>query len=180
MIRLERINDEVFVAPERIVRFGDDEVAFVKRQALGNPRSRARICAHASNDNTLHEMLIAISAQSYIHPHRHVGKSESFHIVEGSVDVVIFDELGEIVDVVDLGGPGSGRNFFYRLSESAFHTLLIRSDILVLHEVTNGPFVKGSSITANFAPAEADAAKARDYIVQLSQRIAEFKRERST
>ena len=76
-------------------------------------------------------MLIAISSDSYIHPHRHVGKSESFHIVEGEVDVAVFDEAGDVVDVIELGAMGSGRNFYYRLSESAFHTLLIRTEFLV-------------------------------------------------
>jgi cupin fold WbuC family metalloprotein len=178
MIELERINDEIFVAKESIVSFGDEESSFLKSQAMRSPRRRARICAHKSNGDALHEMLIAISSQSYIHPHKHVAKSESFHIVEGSVDVIIFDDVGAITNIIKLGAPGSGRSYFYRLSEARFHTLIIHSDILVVHEVTNGPFDREQTILAPFAPLERDESAARDYIKYLFGEVAKFVRSR--
>lgn len=174
MIEFDRINNEVFVARDPIARFGDEEVAFLRQQAQANPRRRARICAHRSNDDALHEMLIAISSESYIHPHRHANKSESFHIVEGAVDVVIFDDEGGIADVIQLGPSGSGRQFFYRLSESRFHTLLIRSDYIVIHEATNGPFTKDGTALAPFAPAETEPELARQYLKQVSDQVAQY------
>lgn len=173
-MNLRKVSEEVFIAGDAIVRIGNEEVAFLKRQAQSSPRRRARICAHGSNDDALHEMLIAISADSYIRPHRHVGKSESFHIVEGDVDVAIFDESGAIADVIRLGAPGSGRQFFYRLSESAFHTLLIRTDYLVVHEVTNGPFSRDGTVFAPFAPAEDSVEEARAYMKRISGLVAAF------
>ncbi len=176
MIELERINNEVFVARDPIARFGGEEVAFLRQQAQASPRKRARICAHRSNDDALHEMLIAISSESYIHPHRHANKSESFHIVEGTVDVVIFDDEGGIADVIELGPPGSGRQFFYRLSVSRFHTLLIRSNYIVIHEATNGPFTKDGTVLAPFAPTEGEPEKARQYLKRLSAQVSQFLR----
>ena len=177
-MNLRRINDEVFIAQDPIVRFGDEELAFLKRQAQVSPRRRARICAHKSNDDALHEMVIVIAAASYIHPHRHVGKSESFHIVEGEVDVAVFDDNGGIAEVVRLGAPGSGRCFYYRLSESAFHTLLIRTDFLVVHEVTNGPFDRDRTILAPFAPPEERAEEARAYMQRVDAQVAGYFRDR--
>ena len=171
-MRLRKVSDEVYVADGPIVRIGPDDIAFVKEQARKSPRRRARICAHASNDDALHEMLIAISSDSYIHPHRHVGKSESFHIVEGEVDVAVFDEAGTVVEVIELGAMGSGRNFYYRLSESAFHTLLIRTEFLVIHEVTNGPFDRDRTVLAPFAPPEDKPDQARDYLRRVSDAVA--------
>ena len=176
-MNLHRINDEVFVAADPIVRFGDEEIAFVKRQAQASPRKRARICAHRTNDDTLHEMLIALASTSYIHPHRHLEKAESFHVIEGEVDVAIFDGTGNIVDVIELGPAGSGRRFFYRLSDSAFHTLLIRSDVLVIHEVTNGPFAPGRTLLAPFAPSEDQADKAIAYMARVSGDVARHLRQ---
>ena len=164
MISLTKINDEVFIAQGSIVRMGTEEIAFLKQRASQNIRKRARICAHPSNQDRLHEMLIAISADSYIRPHKHLGKSESFHIVDGVVDVVFFNDDGEIVDVVELGDARTGRNFFYRLSDSVFHTLLIRTELLIVHEVTNGPFVREETVVAPFAPSEEDANGARAYM----------------
>lgn len=175
-IKLHKVNDEVFVAEEQIVRLGEQQIAFLKRQAASNARGRARICAHKTNEDALHEMVIAISAQSYIHPHKHLGKSESFHVIEGKVDVVMFDDRGGIVDIIELGEAGSGRDFYYRLSDSAFHTFLIRTDFLVVHEVTNGPFVRDKTVLAPFAPSEERLAKARAYMQELATRAVEFRR----
>jgi cupin fold WbuC family metalloprotein len=177
-MNLEKKSDEVFIALDPIVKWGSEEIAFVKRTAATSPRKRARICAHRSNTDTLHEMIIAISASSYIRPHRHVEKAESFHVIEGEVDVAVFDDAGKVVDVIELGGPGSGRRFYYRLSHSAFHTLLIRSDYLVVHEVTSGPFAPDRTITADFAPDEKQEEAARKYMKRVSQQVAEFRRTR--
>jgi len=177
-MNLKKINDEVFVALDTIVKMGPAEIAFVKAQAAANQRQRARICAHKANDDALHEMVIGISAKSYIHPHRHFGKSESFHIIDGLVDVVVFDDEGEIVEIIELGDARSGRNFYYRLSESAYHTLLIRTDFLVVHEVTNGPFLREKTLLADFAPAEEQLAEAGAYIKKVASRAAEFAKKR--
>ncbi len=172
-MNLRKVNEEVFIAEDSIVRLGDGEITFLKRQAQANARKRARICAHKTNDDALHEMVIAISAASYIHPHKHLGKSESFHIIEGEVDVAVFDESGAVADVIQLGAIGSGRKFYYRLSESAFHTLLIRTEFLVVHEVTNGPFDRDRTVLAPFAPPEDEADQARDYMKRVSDAVAE-------
>jgi len=179
MMNLRKINNEVFIAEDSIVRLGGEEIAFLKQQAQISPRKRARICAHKSNDDALHEMVIAISADSYIHPHRHIGKAESFHIIDGEVDVAVFDNNGMLSDVIQLGPPGSGRSFYYRLSHSAFHTLLIRSDFLVVHEVTNGPFDRDQTVLAPFAPNEGRGDEARDYIKQVSIQVAEYLKGKS-
>lgn len=173
MIPLERINDEVFVAKDPIVVLGDEELAFVRQQALSSPRQRARICAHRRSEDLLHEMFIALSRQTYIQPHRHRQKSESFHIVEGEVDVVLFEEDGAIHEIVRLGPIGSGRACFYRLNSLLYHTLVIRSELLVIHEVTNGPFDRCLTEYAPFAPGEEDFESIIDYGRRLTVQLTE-------
>jgi len=172
-MNLRRVNDEVFVSDEPIVRLGGGEIAFLKQQARTNARKRARVCAHKTNDDALHEMIIAISASSYIHPHKHVGKSESFHIIEGEVDVVIFNEDGAILDVIELGEPRSGHKFYYRLTDSIFHTLLVRTDFLVVHEVTNGPLNRERTFLAPFAPPESKVGEAQNYMRHISDAVVQ-------
>lgn len=172
-MKLRKLSEEVFVAEDAIVRFGQAELDLIRRQAAVSPRKRARICAHRDNADTVHEMFISISADSYIHPHKHLGKGESFHIVQGQVDVVIFDDHGGLLDVVELGEIGSGKNIFYRLSHSFFHTLLIRSDILVVHEVTNGPFDPELTVLAPFAPSENEPERAGAYMRSVAERVME-------
>jgi cupin fold WbuC family metalloprotein len=181
MVPLERVNDEVFVAKESIVSIGDEEIAFIRGKALASPRQRARICAHKRSEDPLHEMFIALSGHSYIHPHRHRQKSESFHIVEGAVDVVLFDDDGSISDVIPLGTAGTtGRACFYRLDSIRYHTLMIRSEMLVIHEVTNGPFDRRLTEFAPFAPGEDDPAAVAAYYTQLAGRIHRYLEKQST
>jgi cupin fold WbuC family metalloprotein len=168
---LRKINDAVFVVDESIVQIGVEHLSFLKQQALLSYRKRARICTHRSNDDALHEMLIAISADSYIHPHKHINKVESFHIVEGLVDVVVFDDFGGVIDVVELGDASTGKNFYYRLTDSLFHSLLIYSDFLVVHEVTNGPFVENETILAPFAPSESNCDDVHTYIEDVGRAV---------
>ena len=175
-MNLRKINDEVFIAQDPIARMGPTEVEFLKTQATVNERHRARICAHKSNDDSLHEMIIGISSRSYIHPHKHLGKSESFHIVEGSVDVVIFDESGQITDLIELGDHTTRRLFFYRLAQPAFHTLLLNTDFLVVHEVTGGPFLRENTMLAPWAPVEQNIAAAVDYIDGVRQAAKNHRR----
>ena len=176
-MNLRKVNAEIYIAEDPIVRCGDAEIDFLKKCAFESPRKRARICAHKTNQDALHEMLIAISATSYIHPHRHVEKSESFHIVEGTVDVAVFDDKGVLAEVIQLGAPGSGRSFYYRLSQSAFHTLLIRSDFLVVHEVTNGPFDRDGTVLADFAPPENEIDASRQYMQRVAEQVDKYLQE---
>jgi cupin fold WbuC family metalloprotein len=170
-MKLKRQSDEVFVAVDAIFVAGDDAVALVKEQAAKNQRGRARICAHRQSSDLLHEMLIAIRRNSYVHPHKHREKSESFHIIDGFVDIVIFNEEGMIEDVLSLGPTGTGRACFYRLSEPRFHTLIIRTEQVVIHEVTNGPFIKGQTILAPFAPSEERQRDALLYMDDLRSKV---------
>jgi cupin fold WbuC family metalloprotein len=168
------VSEEVFIADASIVEVGDADVEFIKQQALASPRRRSRICAHRSGDDALHEMIIAISRDSYVHPHRHFGKSESFHVVQGSVDVAIFEDDGTLETVVPMGVPGSGRQFFYRLSDRRYHTLCIRTPVVVIHEVTNGPFDPALTELAPFAPPEAERERAQGYMAHVTALVDRF------
>ncbi|OSQ50094.1 WbuC family cupin fold metalloprotein [Thalassospira alkalitolerans] len=175
-MNFRKLSPEVFVADSTIVAVGDSDIDFLKECARKNPRKRARICAHINNDDSLHEMIIAITSNSYIQPHKHNGKSESFHVIDGYLDVLIFDECGEITNLIELGNIGSGKCSFYRLSESLYHTIIIRSETVVFHEVTNGPFSSVDTQKAPFAPDEENLDDILIYKSKLMEKIANFKR----
>jgi cupin fold WbuC family metalloprotein len=166
-----------FQNPE--VAYSDDEIVHVRRADLDalvehssrNPRKRVRLCAHSDPRQPLHEMLIVHERSAYVRPHRHPGKSESMHVIAGLVDVVIFDDLGDISRVIEMGDYASGKTFYYRMATPLFHTLLIHSDVLVFHETTDGPFKSGSSVFPDWAPDGADALLVEHYVHDLDQRI---------
>jgi cupin fold WbuC family metalloprotein len=169
---------EVLYAAEGLVTLDADGVAQLKRDAARIPRHRIRLCAHASLDDRLHEMLIVHERGCYVRPHKHVGKSESFHVIEGEVDVVIFDDAGGVADVIPMGTYASGRPFFYRLAEPTFHTLLIRSPVLVFHETTNGPFRREETLFAPWAPDDSQSDDVRRFLSGLNDVVASHLRQR--
>lgn len=168
---LKQLSDEVFLATDDIVKLDHSAVEFIKEKAASNPRGRARICAHKDSKDNLHEMIIAIRSDSYIRPHRHHNKIESFHLIEGQADIVILDNDGSILEVVKLGKENC---FYYRLDTPHYHTLVIYSPILVIHEVTNGPFDVSASDFALFSPADNDKKAADEYRHFLKNKLLAY------
>ena len=139
----------------------------MKKLAMLNKRLRIRLCTHVSPNDKLHEMFIIHAKDCYVRPHKHIGRVESMAIIEGEADLVLFDEDGIIKQVISMGEISSGKKFYYRLSEPVYHTLLIRTDFLVFHEITEGPFSRENSFFPEWAPEEYDT----DFIEHIESRI---------
>jgi len=167
MESLKRKPGVFHAADVAVVKVTRDDLVAVRESSQTNLLRRARLCVHRSGDAKIHEMLISIAAKSYIRPHRHPGKTESFHLVEGTLDVVLFTADGVIADVIHMGDYQSGRVFYYRLSEPLFHTVVVRSELAIVHETTNGPFVPSDTEFASWAPDESDAAAAARFMLSL-------------
>src|SRR5690349_10928404 len=125
MIRTRQENPEVLYASDPVVQVDRADVEAMVVRAEQNQRRRIRLCTHKDTRDTLHEMLIVHTRDTYVRPHRHLAKSEAFHIISGILDVALFDEAGRIVTVVPMGDYASGRKFYYRLADPVYHTLLI-------------------------------------------------------
>ncbi len=154
MIAAQRTNNEVLIAAGGVVQVTAADLAEVVRSATRSSRMRARLCTHPAATDLLHEMLICLVQGTYVPPHRHTGKSESFHIIEGELDVVLFHDNGTIREVIRMGGYHTGKTFFYRLMEPCFHTVLLNTPYVLFHETTNGPFDPADNEYASWAPLE--------------------------
>ena len=164
-----KFNDEVLYTDDPIVEVGRADIQGLKQAALSNPRRRIRLCGHRDVGATLHEMLIVHARDTYVRPHKHLNKSESFHVVEGVADIVVFDDSGNVTTVVPMGDYASGRKFFYRLSDPCFHTLLITSEFFVFHETTNGPFARTDTVFAPWAPEDKDEVAGQRFLQETAR-----------
>ena len=173
-MRIRKLNDEVLYTEDHVVQVMSSDIQWLKNKAEGNLRKRSRLCTHRTVADLLHEMLIVHARDTYVRPHKHLGKSESVHVIEGMVDVVLFDEKGIIREVVRMGEYSSGRTFYYRVSDPFYHTLLIRSEVLVFHESTMGPFDRADTIFADWAPEETDRNACTAFIRELSSKVEAF------
>ena len=76
------------------------DIEYLQSIALSNITGKSRICSHKNIEEKLHEMFIFHKKDYYVRPHRHFNKSESILILEGSADLVLFDEKGDIQNVI--------------------------------------------------------------------------------
>jgi len=144
---------------ESFSAFGFKDIDYLKSRALNAPRKRYRICLHNNHSSGTQEMLICLAGFSYFHPHRHPGnRSESYHMVEGELDVYLLNESGETLEKIELAAPcrklKSQKPFMYRVSNSVYHFTVPRSELTIYHEVLTGPWGADSIEYANFAPGE--------------------------
>jgi cupin fold WbuC family metalloprotein len=145
---------EVFKTTDQVVEIGDLWIGRLKAAASASPLRRSRVCLHLASTDNIQEMILALCSDVLFKPHRHLNKTESFHIIEGELDVVVFTESGETLRVVQMGPIGSGKTFCYRLNASLYHALLPRTPFVVFHETTEGPFLIDSAQYAPWAPEE--------------------------
>ena len=142
-------------------------IAFLKEAAGRLPQRRARLCAHPDPKASQHDMLIVARRDGYVSPHRHPAKTESFLVIEGECEALLFDADGNVTDIFTMGPASSGQPFFYRMPAMTYHTMEVRSDYFVYVESAKGPFDPGQSENAPWAPAPDQVAKGQRYISEL-------------
>ena len=163
-------NDEVIYTKASIINFSAQDLSELKQMAMLNPRKRIRICLHNRVTDKVHEMIIFHPKGTYVQPHKHVDKDESFHLICGEIDFITFNNHGNINNVFSMGDYASRKIFYYRIPADTFHTQIFKKDTF-FHEVTRGPFVRDETITASWAPDEKETDMVKKYITKINQII---------
>ena len=174
-VQATEINEEVFFSTTSLSTISRSDITDLKSKAQTNKRERIRLCTHRSTEEFLHEMFIVHSSSTYVRPHKHLHKAVSHHIIEGSVDFVVFDDEGEIIQVVDMGDYSSGRRFYHRISEPHFYALIIKSDTAVFHETITGPFHRDDTEFGPWSPDENDHFAVTHYMKQIEHQVNVFR-----
>lgn len=174
-MRARKVSPEVFYADEPVVRVDPRDIDELVSEADPMPRRRTRLCTHRSAEDRLHEMLIVHHRDAYVRPHKHLSKAESMHIIQGETDLVLFDDAGAVTEVIAMGEFSRGRTFYYRMSDAIFHSLIIRSEWLVFHEVTSGPLRREESEFASWAPEDGNTA-VESFLASVETQIRQLRR----
>ena len=169
MKQFKKISNEVYYTDKTITKIEDHDIKFLKANVKDTQRKRIRICTHLNEGDSLQEMFIVLSKETYIRPHKHINKSESLHVIEGSADVIFFDNEGNIIEVILLSDSSPRLCFYYRISKPVYHTLIVKTDFFIFHETTQGPFTKSDTIYAPWSPKENNFVETEKFICQLKQ-----------
>ena len=175
MTQFKKINNEVFYREKNISQIKNADLVFLKDNIKNTEKKRIRLCTHLDEKDSTHEMFIALSNETYIRPHKHFNKSESLHVLEGSADVVFFDDEGKISNIIPLSDASSKSCFYYRINEPIYHTFIVTSKIFIFHETTQGPFKKSDTIFAPWSPEEAEHDKIAKFVSKLKVSAKAFK-----
>jgi cupin fold WbuC family metalloprotein len=128
--------------------------------AEASPRHRMNYNFHSGPADNPHRFLNVLLGGTCIRPHRHLvpPKSESFLVLEGMADVILFDDQGAITARYRLGAESAeGRLWGIDISPGVWHTILALTARVVCFEVKPGPWVAANDKEfASWAPAEND------------------------
>ena len=100
-------------------------------------RESKRICLHNNIHQDLHDMIIIDFKHNFLPPHFHRNLSESHHIIEGKLKVLIFNSEGKIINNYILSKTD---NILDRVEKGKCHMLMAITNTVIYHEVNKGPF----------------------------------------
>ena len=110
--KLYKGESEFDLNPVKIVKGKD--LNYLIKKAQKTKRKRYRFCLHEDTKHLTQEMIICLNGFTYIRPHRHLKKrSESYHMIKGSMDVYLFKKNGKILDIIRLDANTKKIQFFF-------------------------------------------------------------------
>jgi len=141
----------------------------LKLVSIARGGKNVRLCLHSAPGDDQHDMII-LSRKGTLHPpHRHHGRAETFHMVEGRLAVFSFDANA---DPAEFGVLNPGE--VYRFSPDHYHTAMPLDDFAIHHESRTGPFLGDEDfIFPPWGPRAGDSAAMR----RFSDRCLELLRD---
>ena len=149
----------------KIILISKKSLDFLKKNK-NQKNNKSRVCIHKNDKENIHEMIVFHKKGSYVRPHKHFNKLESFFVISGEITLLIFNSKGKPMKKIEMGDYSSGKIFFYKMKKNYFHTQIIKKDTL-FKEVTNGPFKKNKTLNAKWSPEDQDKLKVKKYLIYL-------------
>ncbi len=115
-----------------------DEISY---KAKGASRLRMNHNIHDRLDDPVNRMLNALEPGTYLRPHRHLSppKDEAYVVLRGELDVLLFDEEGNLIQR-EILSPEKGL-YGVDIPAGVWHSMIVRQPGTVIYEVKQGPFV---------------------------------------
>lgn len=153
-----------------MIRIDRDLLDSTTSRAEKSPRRRMNYNFHPELTDPVQRLLNALEPWTYIRPHKHATKEESFVLLRGKVLAVTFHDNGQIKDscILDCHNGLFGIEF----EENTFHMLTSLMPGSVVYEVKEGPFVPHTTeSSAPWAPAESDPESAKRFLQDVFRRL---------
>jgi cupin fold WbuC family metalloprotein len=146
----------LFRNEDNFITIDQEWINKLKKAAFESPKHMSRLLVHHSTDDFVQEMIMAFTQNCQIYPNHLEGKSESLVVYEGEIELVNFDEMGNVKEKIQMGAYGSGLPFAYRFNATPWHLMIIKTDVAVVHEYLQGPFEKSEKSNPTWIPTNAE------------------------
>jgi cupin fold WbuC family metalloprotein len=142
------------------------------RKAAASPRLRTNHNLHEVPEASVQRLAVKLRRGTYIRPHRHQTKWELGIVLQGEMDLVLFNDDGLLTERVRMA-PG-GSTLLMELPAAQWHSYVCVSEAATFFEVKEGPYDPAtSSEFAAWAPVEGDAAAQRCLDWMAAARLGE-------
>ena len=152
-----------------MIKITSELIDNVIAQARTSPRLRMNYNFHPELNDPVQRLLNALEPWTYIRPHKHTTKEESFVLLRGTVLAVSFNDDGTIRDHAVLGQATGIQGIEFE--ENCFHMLTSLETGSAVFEIKEGPFVphtEGSS--APWAPNEG-TPEAKEFLAKVFKEL---------
>ncbi len=161
-----------------LVNFTSEFLDNLTKDAEHSSRLRQHKNIHQHYNEPCQRLFNAIGVDSYIRPHRHSidPKVECLIAVRGRMALVVFDDVGQVLEVIRFGAQSSETSMTLSvgvdLPTDVWHTVIAEVPGSILFEVKSGPFnPEQAKEWAAWAPAE-NTPDAVEYLMELKHRVS--------
>jgi len=135
---------EVLRSTEEDSLLGQRDFNFLLKRVTDTPNGKIRICTHADDNSSLHEMFMSFDRRVNYPPMSHSDKDETFLLLRGEVCYAEIASDGEITQMFFLRGCFESRDWttaYCKIPARTTHYLEIISNEILAKETTTGPFL---------------------------------------
>ena len=139
-------------------------------KAKESSRLRMNHNFHEDLNDPVNRMLNALEPDTYLRPHRHQTppKDEVYIVLEGDLDVLIFDDCGNIIQRENLN-PQKGK-YGVDIPAGVWHSMIVNKSGTVIYEAKAGPFAPLlSEDFASWSPDPEDEEQIRNFFEKYSR-----------
>lgn len=138
----------------------------VTAQAKENARLRMNYNFHETMDAPVHRMLNALEPGTYLPPHRHSDKEETYLVLRGRLMAFFYDEEGNVTEKICLN-PLEGR-YGLEIPPRIWHSIIALESGTVIFEIKKGPYQPLSpEDMASWAPAPDDVEGVKAFVERM-------------
>lgn len=154
-LRLKREGPEnVFWAEPSQLRELEKMREFLETASSQRGGASVRICFHASEAASLHQMLILHQVGSYVRPHKHPNSDVVYVSLRGCAEILFFTDDGSLEKIVSLPSLSESLNppSVMIIPRDQYYMPRVVAGPFLFLEITSGPFLPSSTVFAHWAP----------------------------